>query len=218
MPTKGRRRGARRAAPRRRPVRVGRFIGFAVIGLLVAVLLTDFGSGGGGGADDADGGAAGRDGGSATTGDDGGGRRPGAAATTAPSLPADVEEPLAPIDIAAVPDGAEPASVASWWAATYTAYIGAETPAQLATRLAPLTTAALKAELEALPPAASYDDGPVAIEGASSSSTAIPAGSEGQPQEFRITVETSGPIVIYVLGLVDEGGGAGWRVTEARRL
>ncbi len=222
MPTKDRRRGAGRAAPRRRSFRAGRILGLAVVALLVGVLLTGGVGGGSGGSGSRSDGARG-DGRSSSSEDSGSesesesGSRSGSHAGST-VIPPDVDEDRQPVDIGVVPTGEEPDEVARWWASTYTAYIGAETPPQLGARLAPLTTDEMRAQVEAVPLAASYDDGPVPIAGASSWSSPTPR--EDGSRQFRITVETEDALAIYVLTLVDGGGGGGarWRVAKADRL
>jgi hypothetical protein len=216
MPTKDRRRGAGRAAPRRRSFQAGRILGLAVVALLVGVLLTGGVGGGSGGSGSRSEGARG-DGRSASSDDSGSESGSGSGSHAGSTVvPPDIDEDRQPVDIAVVPSGEEPDEVARWWASTYTAYIGAETPPQLGARLAPLTTDEMRAQVEAVPLAASYDDGPVPIAGASSWSSPTPR--EDGSRQFRIAVETEDALVIYVLTLVDGGGGAGWRVAKADRL
>jgi hypothetical protein len=174
--------------------------------LFVGVLISGIGSGGGGGSGRDEDGGSGAESPSGTSGD-----RP-----SSTEVPPDIDESREPVDLDAVPTGEEPTEVARWWASTYTAYIGAETPPLLSARLAPLTTPELLGQVEAVPPAASYDDGPVPIEGASSWSS--PTAQQDGSHQFRITVETEDALAIYVLNLVDVGGGAGWRVAKADRL
>jgi hypothetical protein len=141
----------------------------------------------------------------------------GPATTGTTLVPPDVDEPRASVDLAATPAGDDPVELARWWAATYTAYIGAEAPAALADRLASTSTASLRAGLTAIPPAASYDE-PAAIEGVSNRP---PVGEDGRT-EVRVTVETGGALTTYDLTLVAATAGGsgptGWLVDEATRL
>jgi hypothetical protein len=131
-------------------------------------------------------------------------------------LPTDVEHPRPTVDLATIPDPAttDPTTLARWWAATFTAYVGAEVPASLAARLAPVSTPELVAGLNALPPAASYDDAPVPIEGASSPTPIEDPAVDGS--RVRVSVETPGALVVYDLVVVQDP--AGWLVSTAVRV
>jgi hypothetical protein len=140
-------------------------------------------------------------------------------APTSTEVPPDVEEDRPAVDLATPPPATDPVEVARWWAATYTAYVGAGPPADLVERLADWTTPALLDELRALPPAASYD-APLAIDGVSevdlpaSAAGGAPAGS----RQLRVSVQTPVALVIYDMTLVQGSGGARWLVSEAARM
>jgi hypothetical protein len=158
----------------------------------------------------------------------------GSAATTAPGatevtdpaatstlVPPDVDSDRPPIDLAKPPVATDPVELARWWAGTYTAYIGAEAPADLVGRLADWTTPELLDELRALPLAASYDP-PLDVEGASAvelpstpgaTGATVPAGA----RQLRATVQTPVAVVVYDMTLVPGAGGT-WLVREAERL
>jgi hypothetical protein len=200
---RGRRSRRRSAAPDRqarragRARRISRVVGVLAVALVALALLTDIG-------ESPDGSS------SSGTADDG-----GEAATTL--VPPDVDEPRATVDLATTPPEDDAVEVARWWAATYTAYIGAEAPDAVADRLAPTTTASLMAQLTAIPPAASYDAGPSVIEGVSHRAPV----DEADGTSVRVTVETTGALVVYDLVLVAEAGSSGesrWLVDQAARL
>ncbi|MGH9210550.1 MAG: hypothetical protein ACRD2C_07680 [Acidimicrobiales bacterium] len=174
--------------------------GVAVLALVALALVTDAGN-------DPD------SGGSGSGSSEGSGQRQ---ATTSVAPP-DVDEPRAGVDLAVVPTGDDPVEVARWWAASYTAYIGSEAPDALADRLAPTTTEDLQAQLAAIPPAASYDSEPVAVEGVSQRAPV----EEGDRVEIRLTVETVGALTVYDLVVVRADGSGGvrrWLVDEANRV
>jgi hypothetical protein len=135
--------------------------------------------------------------------------------TTTTLTPPDVDSDRPAIDLTTTPPPGDAAEVARWWAATYTSYIGAETPAALVTRLADWTTQDLLDELGALPPAASYDP-PVAVGGVSVQEIPPAAGDTRGGNHQRVSVESDFALVIYDLTLVDAGGT--WQVSEATRL
>jgi hypothetical protein len=150
---------------------------------------------------------------------------PGATEVTDPApssteVPPDVDSDRPAIDLAQPPTATDPVELARWWAGTYTAYIGAEPPADLVERLADWTAPELLAELRALPLAASYDP-PLDVEGVSAvdlpatagGSASAPAGS----RQIRATAQTPVAVVVYDMTLVPGGGGA-WLVREADRL
>jgi hypothetical protein len=129
--------------------------------------------------------------------------------------PPDVDTDRPAIDLNVTPPPGDAIEVARWWAATYTAYIGAEPPAELVTRLSGWTERALLDELGALPPAASYDP-PLQVGGVSALDQPGPAGDTSGNRHERVSVETEFALVIYDLTLVDAGGT--WKVSEATRL
>jgi hypothetical protein len=141
--------------------------------------------------------------------------------------PADVDEPRGSVDLQAPPAGTDPVEVARWWAGSYTANVGALLPEALAERVAPASTPGLRAQLAAVPPAASYDPEPAEIAGVSNRAPVERAGRI----EVRVTVETAGALAVYDLTLVPAGGSVGgggggddgvgaagrWLVDEATR-
>lgn len=129
--------------------------------------------------------------------------------------PPDVDTDRPAIDLNVAPPPGDPIEVARWWAATYTAYIGAEPPADLVTRLADWTEQSLLDELGVLPPAASYDP-PLGVGGVSALDQPAPVGDTSGDRHERVSVETEFALVIYDLTLVDTGGT--WKVSEATRL
>lgn len=133
---------------------------------------------------------------------------------TSTIAPPDVDEPRASVDLTAVPTGDDPVELARWWAATYTAHVGSDLPAALADRLAPVITDALRAQLAALPPAASYDSEPVAVEGVSQPGPV----TEGDNLRIRVSVETAAALSSYDLTLVAAAGTGRWLVDQASRL
>lgn len=164
-------------------------VALAALGLVVAAALTDLAGGG-------------RDEPSTPT--------TGQSSTTL--VPEDVAEPRPSVDLAEVPLDGDVVDVGRWWAATYTAYVGFETPEELAARLAPVSVPALVDELAGVASAISYDVEPLEIEGVSHRTPLDdPAGTR-----LRVSVETPGALVIYDLLLVEDP--AGWRVSEATRL
>ena len=178
----------------------------AVLALMALALLT---SGGGGDGDPSGSPSAGEDRSSSSDSDSG----QGSGSTVAPP---DVDDPREPVDLAVVPTGDDPVELARWWAATYTAYVGAEVPGALADRLAVVTTDSLRSQLSALPPAASYDPEPVDVEGVSQPDPVPVAGGAGL--RIRVSVETAGALSSYDLTLVQDPAGGGWLVDQARRV
>jgi hypothetical protein len=135
--------------------------------------------------------------------------------TTLPSttlVPPDVAHDRPAIDLAAVPDGHDPVEVARWWAANYAVYVGAEGPADLADRLAPLTGSGLLASLRDIPPAASYD-APLKVLGATGTELSREAGSA----KVRVSVETDLALVVYDVTLTEAPPGS-WLVSRADRV
>jgi hypothetical protein len=201
------------------------------------------GPGGGGGSDDGSGsgssggsGGSGGDAASTTTapaGSDTTSSTPGSSATTAPGateatdpaptstlVPPDVDSDRPAVDLAHPPDATDPVELARWWAGTYTAYIGAEPPADLVDRLADWTSPELVDELRALPLAASYDP-PLGVEGVTAVDLPVTAGGSGSAppgsRQLRVSVQTPLAVVVYDMTLVPGDGGA-WLVREAERF
>lgn len=134
--------------------------------------------------------------------------------TTTSFLPPDVAHSRPAIDLAATPpDGQDPSHVARWWAATHAAHVGAEPAADLASRLADLSTPSLVDALAALPPTANYHE-PTPIVGVS---TVELGHDDTAHRRVRATVETPIALVVYDIGLAETPGGR-WRVNEVATL
>lgn len=127
-------------------------------------------------------------------------------------VPPDVAHDRPVIDLEAPPDGHDPVEAARWWAATYAAYVGAEGPAELADRLAPLTGSGLLQSLRNIPPAASYD-APLKVVGASG----IEVARGGGAVKVRVSVETDLALVVYDVSLTEAPPGS-WLVSRADRV
>lgn len=141
-------------------------------------------------------------------------------APTSTLVPSDVEDDRPVVDLATPPPAGDPVEVARWWAGTYTAYVGAEPPVDLVTRLADWTAPALLDELRALPPAASYD-APLAIDGVSE--VDLPGTDDGGDagaggRRLRVSVQTPIALVIYDMTLTRDSAGTRWLVSEAARM
>jgi hypothetical protein len=137
------------------------------------------------------------------------------AGTTGPTTtlaPPDVAHDRPTIDLEAPPDGHDPVEAARWWAATYAAYVGAEGPAALADRLAPLTGSGLLRSLRDIPPAASYD-APLKVAGATGTELARGGGAA----KVRVAVETDLALVVYDVSLTEAPPGS-WLVSRADRV
>jgi hypothetical protein len=135
--------------------------------------------------------------------------------TTVPEttlVPPDVAHDRPAIDLAAVPDGHDPLEAARWWAANYAAYVGAEGPAEMADRLAPLTGSGLLQSLREIPPAASYD-APLEVLGA----TGTEVSRGGGAAKIRVSVETDLALVVYDVSLTEAPPGS-WLVSRADRV
>jgi hypothetical protein len=126
--------------------------------------------------------------------------------------PPDVERERAPVDLATPPSGTDAVEVARWWAASYAVYGGAETPAALVTRLAPLTSDRYRQTLGLVPPAASYD-APLELEGATGTEIAGGSGT----RIIRVVVETSVALLVYDVTLTEDPPGS-WLVSESVRV
>ncbi|HEY8546856.1 MAG TPA: hypothetical protein VIL36_17470 [Acidimicrobiales bacterium] len=126
--------------------------------------------------------------------------------------PPDVAHERPEVDLATPPPATDPVEVARWWAAVYAVHVGAEPPADLAARLAPLTTERYRQTLHQLPLAASYD-APLALAGATANEVASGPGT----RVVRVTVETSLALVVYDVHLT-EGPPGTWLVNEAVRV
>jgi hypothetical protein len=116
------------------------------------------------------------------------------------------------VDLAAPPAAGDPIEVARWWAATYAVHVGTEPPADLAARLAPLTTEQYRRTLGQVPPAASYD-APLELVGATGNELAGGAGT----RIVRVTVETIEAVLVYDVTLT-EGPPGSWLVSESVRV
>jgi hypothetical protein len=203
--------GVERSSRRRR-----RLVGGAVLVAVLVIALRAAGVGGDGGSGDDDGE---RDqAGSTTTATS----EPAESSTSASGVtiepgpsttvaPPDVARARPPVDLATPPPGDDAVEVARWWASVFVAYEGAEPMPDLVARLSSFTTPRLQAELQAVPPAASYD---VPLEVAGASAQPAPAAAGGQ--RVQVTVETAGALVIYELALVP-GPGGGWQADQANR-
>lgn len=135
--------------------------------------------------------------------------------TTGPETtvaPPDVAHDRPTIDLDSPPDGHDPLEAARWWASTYAAYVGAEGPADLADRLAPLTGSGLLQSLRDIPPAASYD-APLKVAGA----TATELARGGGAVKVRVSVETDLALVVYDVSLTEAPPGS-WLVSRADRV
>jgi len=191
--------------------RNGRLIAAVVVGALIAAAAW---RGAGGGGDDGGDGAGpptGRDGQGASTSLDGGSvtTDPDGTETTETTLtPPDVAHERPDVDLDAPPDGSDRVDVARWWTGVYVAYIGAEPPAKLADRLAPLSGPDVLAALRALPPAATYDP-PLELQG-------VTATDEPGGKVTRVSVESEAALVVYDVTLSQVQGR--WRVDQATRV
>ena len=126
--------------------------------------------------------------------------------------PPDVAHERPAVDLEVLPSGSDPVEVARWWAANYAVYVGAEAPAALADRLAPLTGSSLLQSLRAVPPAASYD-APLDVEGVTGNEVAQGAGTK----IVRVSVETTVALVVYDVTLTEAPPGS-WLVSQASRV
>lgn len=134
-------------------------------------------------------------------------------ATTLTTLtPPDVAHERPEVDLAAPPPAGDPIEVARWWAATYAVHVGAEAPADLAARLAPLTTERFRQTLGQVPLAASYD-APLELAGATGNEVAGGTGT----RIVRVSVETSVALIVYDVTLT-EGPPGSWLVSESVRV
>jgi hypothetical protein len=126
--------------------------------------------------------------------------------------PPDVAHERPEVDLATPPPATDPVEVARWWAATYAVHVGAEPPADLVARLAPLTTERYRQTLGQLPPAASYD-APLELSGATGNEVASGPGT----RVVRVSVETTVALVVYDVHLT-EGPPGTWLVGESVRV
>lgn len=134
-------------------------------------------------------------------------------ATTLTTLtPPDVPHERPEVDLATPPPADDPVEVARWWAATYAVHGGAEPPADLVARLAPLTTPAYQQSLGQVPLAASYD-APLELVGATGTEVATGPGTRRE----RVIVETTVAVVVYDVTLT-EGPPGTWLVSETVRV
>lgn len=134
-------------------------------------------------------------------------------ATTVTTLtPPDVAHERPEVDLAAPPTATDPVEVARWWAATYAVHVGSDEPADLAARLAPLTTERYRQTLAQVPPAASYDP-PLELAGVTGNEVAGGTGTK----VVRVSVETTVALVVYDVTLT-EGPPGSWLVSESVRV
>lgn len=126
--------------------------------------------------------------------------------------PPDVAHERPTVDLAVLPGGGEPIEVARWWAANYAVHVGAEPPAALADRLAPLTESSLLQSLRDVPPAASYD-APLELEGVTGNEVAGGVGTK----IVRVSVETTVALLVYDVTLTEAPPGS-WLVTQTSRV
>jgi hypothetical protein len=126
--------------------------------------------------------------------------------------PPDVPHERPEVDLATPPPADDPVEVARWWAATYAVHVGAEPPADLVARLAPLTTERYRQTMGQVPLAASYD-APLELVGATGTEVATGPGTRRE----RVIVETTVAVVVYDVTL-NEGPPGTWLVSESVRV